>query len=753
MELIPNSTFRVVDAPSDHQALKPGVYRVVLAEIKADLVCVALVLDEAERTAIAVGRPKKADSDLKRPRKVAPPPLIGKLLWMERSDLLQMEKRGHLVPFTVPPRQIEFDPTDQSIRNKLYASTTEKMRLFLDLKSLQESILLHRTIGPLVSETVVLHKVSRSYVYKHWSKLLRWGFHETSLYPDLRLCGAPGKPRPCGPADGTKASRKKAGRKSLNESIARDFGVTIDPVQPGMTSMWTALVRAADASIPNPKPRWSDRHRQIVTSGFIGQASEIDGKFSLVMPKLGEYPNLIQVKHALTFEKTRLQRLIEKTTKRHFKSQLRGLRGRSWQGVSGPGHTWAIDSTVGDIYLRSSINAAWIIGRPIVYVIVDVWSTAVVGFYVCLTGPSWHTAKVALFNASANPGLIQRIYDYSPIGSMLPIASLCHLLLCDRGEYLSRGQRQTALNLSYDAAFTPPYRGDLKGLVEVLHRIEKDAQFLFVPGAIDYRREEMELRKVNPNSATMTLQNYVAFLSELFAEYNFTADRRHRLDADMIAASVFPSPAGLWQYGHGVGIAFRREMDQDILMKELLPASTARVSRTGIRFADNYFVNAETDAFGWSESARNFGGWDLPCHYHPGSMRSIWSPRPGSGELLQLDLSSESRAHQHNYFDEWLDAATLVARNKPEADHQRLELSIRSKERMQKILEGAQKNTEEAIKKSSGSHPTFTEARLMEVAQLEQPGKTEAQTRDYLREEQADRHDAMMAELLKGTGL
>lgn len=50
-----------------------------------------------------------------------------------------------------------------------------------------------------------------------------------------------------------------------------------------------------------------------------------------------------------------------------------------------------------------------------------------------------------------------------------------------------------------------PYRGDLKGLAEVLHRIEKDAQFLFVPGAMDFRRQELELRRVDPNDSVLTL--------------------------------------------------------------------------------------------------------------------------------------------------------------------------------------------------------------------------------------------------------
>lgn len=62
--------------------------------------------------------------------------------------------------------------------------------------------------------------------------------------------------------------------------------------------------------------------------------------------------------------------------------------------------------------------------------------------------------------------------------------------MCDRGEYLLKGHRETAMKLSPLTSYAPPYRGDMKGLVEVLHRIEKDAQLLFVPGENCRRRQE-----------------------------------------------------------------------------------------------------------------------------------------------------------------------------------------------------------------------------------------------------------------------
>ncbi|NUE21545.1 hypothetical protein HUC07_23460 [Escherichia coli] len=78
---------------------------------------------------------------------------------------------------------------------------------------------------------------------------------------------------------------------------------------------------------------------------------------------------------------------------------MRGVMGTSRQHIFGPCARFEIDATLMDIYLVSVFNRAWIIGRPVLYVVVDVFSGMVVGFYLGLEGPSWDGARLALFNA------------------------------------------------------------------------------------------------------------------------------------------------------------------------------------------------------------------------------------------------------------------------------------------------------------------------------------------------------------------
>lgn len=445
-----------------------------------------------------------------------------------------------------------------------------------------------------------------------------------------------------------------------------------------------------------------------------------------------------------------IEKILHRTTMGHFNRSQRGLKARNWRGVSGPGHTWAIDSTIGDVYLRSSINRAWIVGRPIVYVVVDVWSTAVVGFYVCLTGPSWATAKISIFNSVADPGLLGDIWGYEPIRCLLPHPTLCHRLMCDRGEYLSMGASFTSLKMRFSLAYAAAYRPDLKGLVEVLHRIAKDKQFLFIPGAMDARRKEFELRKSHPAGSGFTVAEYMQYLHEIFTNYNLTADRSHRCDRHMAAAGVYPSPAGLWRWGHEMGIAYTRAIPQSDLITQLLPSATAHVGRSGVVFRGNDYESPVVDAEQWSTIARNRVGWEIPAHFYPGPVKRIWTPHAGHEGLLDLHISDQAKTSAEATYDEMLDVIAFTQLNSPSMEHLKNMEAIDSAARIEALVAKSKKLTAEALSQASGPSPSITEARLLEGAKSAvAEGKPKAKVREWLRDEASEAHTALVSQLFE----
>lgn len=699
MDLIHNSVFRIL-AGDD-----AGLYRVVLHEAQLGMLIIVRLDAAIPSDQIRRGRKKLAVTKSK--RKKPPAPLVGQLIWKDSAEITRLNDAKHILGIKVERENFQISAADI----ELYKLHCMAMRGFLDFDNLRENILVHKGLGRLVSDAVKDTGVSAGLVYKLFSRLCRFGFHESSLRPRRDRCGGRGVPRPCDPG-----GRRKAGAKTTKQRIAKAYGQILPPEQPGMSTEWRQLIMTADQQIPAPKPPMPQRIKLILNSSFVQRYRQEGNTLVPVDPAQGEYPNNRQISRLLRTEIGKLQRLLDKTTKGHFARSMRGLKGKSWEGVAGPGHTWAIDSTIGDIYLRSSVNRAWIIGRPIVYIIVDVWSTAIVGFYVCLTGPSWDTAKVSLFCSAAPPALLGELWGYQPILTLNPLPTMCAVLLCDHGEYLSQAARVTGAKLIPCLSYAPPYRPDLKGLVEVLHRIEKDRQYFFVPGAIDQRRKEFELRKFDPNQAVLTVQEYVQVLYTIFSEYNLTANRSHRVDAHMKAAGVLETPAGIWRFGHEVGIGVRRNVELSELVPELLPAGEGRVTRNGVMFAGNEYRSEIVDEQQWTTYARNFGSWNIATNHFPGSVSKIWVPNPTANGLLDLEISDYSRASRELTFDEVADAFMFAKLSNAETEHQKTIHALQSMRKMQEIIDQAKILTAEADAKYSGSKPTMTESRAFETS-------------------------------------
>jgi putative transposase len=741
MDLIHNQTFRLLEAGLGG-AYPAGIYRVIFDEAALDkVVCVCLESSSACR-ARPGGRIKS--SRTKKVRRKPPAKLIGEILWLDRPALQRALDERTAIPIEILHEAIYFPNLEPPKDQELYARRCKTMRPFLDFEKLKEGILVNQGLAGLVREAMITTGACRSYVYKLWSILCRLGISRLSLLPRRDRCGAPNVPRPCNPN-----GRKKAGAKDRDQRIARAYGKALEPLQPGMSDDWSIRILAADRTIKTPvKPDMPQRIALITKSAFVTQFRYEGNEFVGTPPALGTYPNRRQVRRVLETEVSRLERLIQRTTKGHFKRSLRGLRARNWRGVAGPGHTWAIDSTIGDMYLRSSINRAWIVGRPVVYIVVDVWSTAVVGFYVCLTGPSWNTAKVSIFNSVVDSALLGELWGYQPIISLNPEPTLCFMLLCDRGEYLSKAASLTAIKFALDLAYTPPYRPDLKGLVEVLHRIAKDAQFMFEPGAMDARRAEFELQKSHPSESVFTVREYTQYLHVLFNTYNLTANREKRVDAHMAAAGVYPSPAGLWNWGHAMGVGFQRAVSQEELITGLLPSQTARVGRTAVVLGKNDYDCNFAPADQWTAQARNFGGWNIPAFTYPGSVSRIWTPNTGGDGLLTFKISDQTRSDANLTFDEMQDALAQQQKQRAKTEHKNDIRGWEALARFEALRTNAARLTAEAIDKDRGTVPTVTQARLMEVATAQGSSGSESKTSEIARDEAMDAYEEMMRERL-----
>lgn len=739
-KLAHNALIKLIGEPRD------AIYRVLLDEPAKGKTALIEIIDRPDAPPSPSprgGRRRKEHNKGEQARRKKPPlPSMTTPIWFDRADLEKLDQQLLLMRIDAELEAGYFVQPFTPRRKTEYERRCQIAAPFLSYDTLREELLVSGSFASLISRAMAAG-CSKALAYKVLSLLCRFGFSERSLRDRRFNCGARGVKRPCIPG-----IRKKSGRKTALERRATLLGEEPPSVQPGMTDEWRNKIMAADAKLSKLKMKMPERINRILGSSFVTQFKFVDGKPTAIEMPMGSYPNRRQIQRVLKNEIPRLFELQQKTTKGHFNRNLRGLRGKMWKQIPGPGHTWCIDSTVGDIYLRSTIERSWIVGRPVVYAVVDAWSTAVVGFHVCLQHPSWNVAKIALFNSVAPPALLGELFGFSVSLALDPLPTLPASLWMDNGEYRSKAGRVFGMHVP-DEAFTPPYRPDWHSVVEVLHRIGKDS-IQAIPGAIDYRRKELELRQYRPGRSVMTLPEFVEYLYVVFANYNLTADREHRLDATMKACGVFGSPAGLWRFGHSMGIGTQRAFTQASLTADLLPHDGARVTRNGIYRAGLDYGWPSGLEEQWSTIARSPpGGWDIQTNYHPSSVSKIWTPDATPIGMLELNLQDTAIAPRDATLFDHLDVLSHQALKRGENEHLRNLLRVQSENQRKQLRDKAIELTREADASARGLRPTMMAAREMELfpPQGMEPFSVEISPKENLPDDGLDDHLAFMAKL------
>lgn len=643
--------------------------------------------------------------------------VVGSLTEVARETLWAMVNEGRLAAVDLRPAGKLLAPSEDlaSGERLLWERRLQQMAPFLDHEVVARALVESSGIGPVVRHALSAGQGTRATVYRLWRLLCLNGFEASSLHPRFDRCGAPGTLRP------NQAGQKKVGAKTLREQKGEPVE---NPQRPATEADRVKVLQHARILTKAGLP-FVELYDQIIRRVYVTQYEQTDAGRRGIAPPQGSFPNKRQVRHIIETGTKRLERVLRATTQGHFQRNLRGLRGKAYDGVAGPGHAYAIDATIGDIHLRSAVNRAWPIGRPIVYMVVDIWSTAIVGFYVCLSGPSWATAKLALFSTCCDPRLLADLWGFEYIEVLHPSPTVPFQVWTDRGEYVSAGARETCLSLGINFAVDPPYRPDLKGLVEVLHRIAKDRQYHFLPGAINARRKELENRPSAKESA-LTLREYVHYLHGIFSHYNLFADRNHRLTMEMIGAGVEPTPAGLWRFGHEAGIGYRKAIPQDRLITGLLRRGQAVARRDGI-FHESLQYEAEVaHAQEWTAHARNFGVIEQTVFTFPGSTSRFWWPDP-RGDMHEFSLRTNARAPAGVSMDEWRDVLMFDRLQRDAREYDRLAAALRNMETQAALRQQATERTAEADAAYQGPKPNSRETRLLETMSRGEPQRQAAE--------------------------
>ena len=272
---------------------------------------------------------------------------------------------------------------------------------------------------------------------------------------------------------------------------------------------------------------------------------------------------------------------LARVGQREYDLKHRALRGESTSMAFGPGSLYQIDSTVGGVYLASSRDRRLIIGRPIIYVVIDTFSRMVVGFTVALEDSSWMGAVLALEHTATDKVEFCDSLNIKITPDQWPVQHFPEAILSDRGELEGKNADLLVRNFNVRVLTTPPYRADWKAIVERHFRLINDRVMKWLPAAVrknvrgvpDYRQE-----------TALTLTELRRILALCFLEHNELAYiPDYPMAPDMRRDQVCPVPLELWKWGRENRNGQLRYFPPDRVRRQLLPRGKATMTKRGLR--------------------------------------------------------------------------------------------------------------------------------------------------------------------------
>lgn len=480
-----------------------------------------------------------------------------------------------------------------------------------------------------VLQAIQEHSTTKQTIYRLIRRYWQLGQTPNTLLPDYKNSGAKNKKKP---------QTNKLGRPRV---ITTGKGITIDESTEKLFQMAIEkyLLISKDFTIAYAYRKFLSQYKTFYPS------SEKDA-----------VPTQRQFQYFYHREYPLAERIEKRTSTLEYNKDIRPLSSTANANVLGPGSRYEIDATIADIYLVAEDNRQKIIGRPIVYLVIDVFSRMVTGFYIGLENPSYVAAMQALSVAISSKISICQQFGIPITEEQWPSVGLPNAILADRGELLGHQIESLEQSFSVRIENAPPFRGDAKGIVERNFRTIQ-AQFKpFAPGVVTNTIVKKRGGKDYRLDAKLTMAVFTEIiLVNIIHKNNFKVLDQYDRDADM-PDDLSMTPVALWNWGIQHRMGKLRLVSEQALRMSLLPRTQATLSSLGLKVFGAYYMCTEMIEAGWlhrKQESRKTNSFEVA--YDPNNAREVYLfNAPNSLNHWVCKLSPRSRAFEHcSFWEVW----------------------------------------------------------------------------------------------------
>lgn len=546
--------------------------------------------------------------------------------------------------------------------------------MVLDEPGIYEKSIRAAYIKKAKKEYGVSYPAVRKYLYKYWQR----GKTINALLPDYQNSGARGKERVAG--------TKKRGRPSKYSTV----GVNVDD-----KTKKVFRVALEKYYLTSKENRLTDAYKMMVKEFYAKDIYYENGMEKVIIQDEDKIPSIRQFRYWYEKEYAVPESLIARKERKKYNKDHRAVLNNSLSEVFGPGSRYQIDATVGDVYLISKYNPNWIIGRPIIYLVIDVFSRMIVGVYIGLEGPSWLGAMMALANTVMDKQEYCAQYGIEISKDEWPCEHLPEILLADRGEFEGYNVERLieAFNLHVENA--APYRADWKGIVEKQFDLIQKKVKPMLPGYIDKDFQERGASDYRLD-AKLTLDEFTKIIIRQILYYN----QKHYLkdyirDEDLVHDDVMPVPLKLWNWGIENRTGKLKYFPEDFVKLHLMPRETATVTYKGIRMKGIYYSCERAVKESWFETARQKGSWKVEIAYDPRDMSMAYWVGNQFHEYDKCYMLGPSKRYEHSSLEEVMYLIQMEKQLTQSVNHQQLQKEVDYIAEVESIVANASKRKEQ----------------------------------------------------------
>tara|TARA_R110000765_G_scaffold118002_1_gene212102 strand:- start:889 stop:3045 length:2157 start_codon:yes stop_codon:yes gene_type:complete len=492
-----------------------------------------------------------------------------------------------------------------------------------------EGYLISSERGELIDHQVANTSASKASIYRLLRLYWTHGQCVEALVKKYENCGAKGKLRAF--------TSKKPGKQNND-------GKKLNAIR---TAQHIAFMRRViEVFYFGKKKKLTYTYRRFVTLCIESSADKnVDN-----IPSINSLKNLIRKHYSLG------QYARGRYDKRIYSKDIRSLKGSATASVSGPGSKYEIDATPMPIHVVSNHDRSRVLGKPTLYLVVDVHSRLIVGFYIGFYSASYRTATIAILSITQDKTELLKKHNISPtICENWPALGLPDALLCDKAELFGLNGNHLVEATGMRIENTPSGRSDGKGIVERYLGLIQESLDGEMPGkstmAINKKAGAIDGRL----TACISLHDLEEIvISKILLLNNCKIISKYDREKDM-PDDMKSTAKNIWDWGIANRTGKLTKVNEENLKTAILPKDTAKVSTLGISFKKLFYYSPELEELDWFLRIKNNRTRPVSVEalFDPMIANQIYVIVPGfNNKTFTCVLKPQSRAYVDSSFHE-----------------------------------------------------------------------------------------------------